>query len=135
MNRWNAGALSGAVAWMAALLVAAAIAWPATTQAQAGMTPQDLQYARLRVLQSPEILLDEQPARLSPGARIRHTSNLIALPASLTGQDLPVLFRREPGGLVHEAWVLREDEAAALQQAATPAARNETLARLLASRR
>jgi hypothetical protein len=74
----------------------------------------------MQVLQTPVILLDEQPARLSPGARIRNPMNLLLLPASITGQSLPVVFRRDPAGLVHEVWVLTEAEAATLLRSLGP---------------
>lgn len=60
----------------------------------------------LRVVAAPEILLDGKPARLSPGARIRGTNNLMVMSASLTGQDLKVLYTLEPTGLVHEVWIM-----------------------------
>ncbi|MEK9952461.1 MAG: hypothetical protein VW687_09930 [Curvibacter sp.] len=60
----------------------------------------------LRVVAPPEVLLDGKPARLSPGARIRGTNNLMVMSAALVGQDLKVLYTLEPLGLVHEVWIL-----------------------------
>lgn len=66
----------------------------------------------LRIVQPPEVLLNQQPARLAPGARIRSRNNLITMSASLMGEDLPVRYTRDPLGLVHEVWVLTAEEAA-----------------------
>ncbi len=66
----------------------------------------------LRIVQPPEVLLNKQPARLAPGARIRGRNNLITMSASLMGEDLPVRYTRDPLGLVHEVWVLTAEEAA-----------------------
>ncbi len=66
----------------------------------------------LRIVQPPEVLLNKQPARLAPGARIRSRNNLITMSASLMGEDLQVRYTRDPLGLVHEVWVLTAEEAA-----------------------
>jgi len=60
----------------------------------------------LRVVAPPDALLDGKPARLSPGARIRGTNNLLVMSAAVAGQDLKVLYTLEPMGLVHEVWIL-----------------------------
>lgn len=61
----------------------------------------------------PEALLDGQPVRLAPGARIRGEDNLLKVPASLAGQALPVHYTREAvSGLVLEVWVLNAVERA-----------------------
>ena len=66
----------------------------------------------LRVTQPPEVLLDGQPARLAPGARIRDRNNLLVVSGALIGQDLVVRYTRDPLGLLHEVWVLTAREAA-----------------------
>ncbi|WBY03730.1 hypothetical protein PE066_09420 [Ramlibacter tataouinensis] len=98
MNRWS-------------LALVAALAAAPTLQAQVIRTaPADVKPARLVVTAPPDITLDGQPDRLSPGARIRGTNNLVLLSGSVVGQTLPVVYRRDAAGLVHEAWVLTEDE-------------------------
>ena len=72
--------------------------------------PAAAQRGVLQVLQPPEVLLDGQAARLSPGARIRGRDNLLALSAALVGQSLSVRYVRDPQGLVHEVWLLTEAE-------------------------
>ncbi len=97
MNRW--------IAFPLAVLAACAV------QAQVvRMAPADVQPARLVVTAPPNVTLDGKADRLSPGARIRNTQNLQVLSGTIVGQDLPVVFRRDGAGLVHEVWVLSEDE-------------------------
>jgi hypothetical protein len=76
--------------------------------------PKDVRSGRLVVTAPPVITLDGKPERLSPGSRIRDTNNMLLLSGSVVGQSLPVLYRREPSGLVHEVWVLTPDEYARL---------------------
>lgn len=64
------------------------------------------------VVQPPNITINGQPARLSPGARIRNTNNALALSASLVNQALTVNYLRDGQGLVHEVWILNASEAA-----------------------
>ncbi len=64
-----------------------------------------------QVVQPPEVLLNGQADRLSPGARIRGADNMLQMSASLTGLKLLVHYTREPSGLVHEVWILTAAEA------------------------
>ena len=59
----------------------------------------------------PEVLLDSKADRLSPGARIRGADGMLAMSASLLGQTLPVMYTREPNGMLHDVWVMTELEA------------------------
>ncbi|MEI6803702.1 MAG: hypothetical protein WCK83_11115 [Burkholderiales bacterium] len=68
--------------------------------------PDKAQAATLVVTNAPEVLLNGQPDRLSPGARIRGSNNLLVLSASLTGKTLQVRYLREPQGQIHEVWIL-----------------------------
>ena len=95
--------------WM--LLPAAVLLAPVAAQAQiVRSAPADVRPARLKVTTPPQVTLDGKPDRLSPGARIRGTNNLMLLSGSVVGQALPVVYRRAAMGLVHEVWVLTEDE-------------------------
>lgn len=76
--------------------------------------PKDVKPGRMVVTAPPEISMDGKPDRLSPGARIRDTNNMLVLSGSVVGQSLPVVYRREPGGAVHEVWLLTADEYAKL---------------------
>ena len=65
----------------------------------------------LVVTAPPAIQINGRDERLSPGARIRSTSNTLAMSGSLVGQRLLVNYVRDPHGLVHEVWILTETEA------------------------
>lgn len=97
MNRWS-------------LPLVAALAAPALQAQVIRTAPADVKPARLVVTAPPQVTLDGQPDRLSPGARIRGTNNVVVLSGSVVGQALPVVYRRDAAGLVHEVWVLTEDE-------------------------
>jgi len=60
----------------------------------------------------PEVLLDGKAERLSPGARIRDTRNMLAMSGALVGQTLVVNYLRDGAGLLHEVWILTPEEAA-----------------------
>ena len=74
--------------------------------------PAKAERAVLQITQPPELLLNDQPGRLSPGARIRGTNNMVVMSALLIGQKVEVNLVREPAGEVHEVWILTEAEAA-----------------------
>ncbi|MGQ0711976.1 MAG: hypothetical protein ACT4NV_19775 [Rhodoferax sp.] len=83
-------------------------------QALVRQLPEKALIGTLQVIHPPEVLLNGQAARLSPGARIRSESNTLVLSASLAGQVLPVAYVLEPLGLVHEVWILNAAEHAAI---------------------
>jgi len=60
-----------------------------------------------------EVLLDGQPARLAPGTRIRNAQNMMAMSSSLTGQSYVVNYTRDGMGQVREIWILTQQEAKA----------------------
>lgn len=70
------------------------------------------------VLNTPEILLDGQNDRLSPGARIRSPQHMLMMPAAITGQNLLVNYTRDAAGLVREVWILTPQEAVAERESA-----------------
>lgn len=76
--------------------------------------------AAMVVTQPPEIEIDGKPERLSPGARIRDTNNMLVMSGSLVGKNYLVNMVREPLGLVHEVWILTEAEARLPRPAAPP---------------
>ncbi len=73
--------------------------------------PQALR-GTLVVTQPPHVTLDDKPAQLSPGARIKGANNLLVMSASLVGQELTVNYTTEQLGLIHEVWILNPAEAA-----------------------
>jgi hypothetical protein len=74
--------------------------------------PPQAQRGTLQITLPPDAILNGQAARLSPGARIRGTNNLLILSGALQGQALPVLYELEQHGLVHNVWILTPQEAA-----------------------
>ena len=101
---------------LSALLLAASL--PALAQNDApGDTLPGRQFPKavlrgdMVVLAPPEITLDGKPERLSPGARIRGTDNLLVMSGALVNQKLAVNYLREAAGQVHQVWILTEEEA------------------------
>ena len=65
----------------------------------------------LVVTTPPVITLDGKPDRLSPGARIRDTHNMLVMSGTLVNQKVVVNYLRESAGNVHEVWILNSEEA------------------------
>jgi hypothetical protein len=59
----------------------------------------------------PDIVLDGQPRRLAPAARIFNQDNLVELPAALRGRDLAVCYTENADGDVDRVWLLTPEEA------------------------
>jgi len=133
MNRCKSPRISALAVALAALLVAPAVALhcgnaaaqlvePSATQNEAenggrNFPPGTLR-GRFMIVNAPEIQLDGQPERLSPGARIRSAERMLVMPASITGQNLLVNYTRDAAGLVREVWILSPDEARAKRASA-----------------
>lgn len=119
MNRWiNARAAGLGLALGCALPIPAlaqvTLGAEAVTDSVIRQAPTGVLPARMVVTLPPQITLNGVVDRLSPGARIRDTRNLMALSGTLAGQNLPVVYRRDAAGLVHEVWLLTEAEYAKL---------------------
>ena len=117
MNRCSPapiGAFFTARARRAGLLLTLALAASPFAQAEAlpRAFPDTALRGKMTVTQPPEIVLDGQPARLSPGSRIRNVNNTLALSGTLVGQQLTVNYTRDSYGLVHEVWILSPNEIA-----------------------
>ncbi len=94
-------------------LAAALLAAPAIAQDLPQRIPPMAANAKrgeLVVTTPPEILLNGQPARLSPGARIRGPNNLLVLSGTVVGQTLQVRYLPDTSGLVHQVWILNNAE-------------------------
>lgn len=114
--------------WIRLLAITLTLACgPAFSQTLQRDAPRDVTPGRLVITLPPEATLDSKPARLSPGARIRNTQNMQVLSGSLVGQNLPVLYKQDPLGLVHEVWLLTEDEYTALTKAPVTPGNPESL--------
>jgi hypothetical protein len=74
--------------------------------------PPAAQRGVMVITQPPVVVLNDKADRLSPGARIHGTNNMLVMSGSIIGQKLLVNFVREPGGLLQEVWILTDAEAA-----------------------
>ena len=72
--------------------------------------PKAALLGRLLVQQPPDVLLNGQPTRLAPGARLRDENNQIAMSGALMGQAFPVKYLLDSSGLISQAWILTADE-------------------------
>ena len=103
-----------------ALTAAACLAAPAAAQVQRAF-PQDALRGAIVIGVAPEIQLNDVPARLAPGARIRDANNMVAVPSGLIGGRYLVNYTVDTSGLVKEVWILRPEEAAVRPWPTTPA--------------
>ena len=94
------------------LFIALALVLPGLALAQGirREAPKDVVLGKMVVTAPPQITLDGKPDRLSPGSRIRDLNNMLVLSGGLVGKPLPVVYRRDAAGLVHEAWILTDEE-------------------------
>jgi hypothetical protein len=93
----------------------AAVAIPVSVAAQDVVQrpfPQTALRGQIAFGIAPEIVLNGQPARLAPGARLHGTNNLLMAPGALVGAKAVVNYTFEINGLVQEVWILRPDEQA-----------------------
>lgn len=102
MNRWIRTALLGLT-----LAGTAAVAQITTIRgAPVGVKP-----ALIAVSATPPIIqVDGKDDRLSPGARIRDRDNRLVLSGTLAGRQVYSVYKRDAAGLVHEVWLLNEEE-------------------------
>jgi hypothetical protein len=102
MNRWIPTALLG-------LSLAA---FTANAQIESiRSAPRDVKPAIIAVSATPPIIqVDGKADRFSPGARIRDRDNRLVLTGTLAGKSVYTIYKRDPVGLVHEVWLLNEEE-------------------------
>lgn len=114
MNRCLSLPLPHPAAWRLRLF-AALLCVGASAMAQDTVRPfpAKAQRGAMQITLPPELLMNGQVERLSPGARIRDANNMMVMSGALAGQTLLVNFVREPLGLVHEVWILNAAEVAA----------------------
>ncbi|WP_234413901.1 hypothetical protein [Ideonella sp. A 288] len=111
-----------AVRWAtAAPAIVASMLLAGTAAAQAPRPfPANALRGTLEVNQGPEVLLNGQPARLSPGSRIRGENNLLVLSGALAGQKVVVHYTLETMGMVHNVWILTAEEMSRKPWPSTP---------------
>jgi len=97
---------------LTAALALTAAPWSAAQTQPVRNFPDSALRAKMVVVQPPEITLNGEPARLSPGSRIRSQNNTLVLSGTLVGQEVLVNYVRDSLGLVHEVWMLNPAEAA-----------------------
>ena len=106
------------------LLAATSLPLLAPLSVQAQGTPRTFPESALRgklvVTLPPEVSLNGKPDRLSPGARIHDTNNLLVMSGGLINRELVVNYVRDGHGLIHEVWILTPQEAA-MKRPARPA--------------
>ncbi len=103
------------IAWALTACLTAGLLVPTASIGETAMRPFPASAKRgtFEVKAPPEVLIDGTPARLSPGARIRGTNNMLVMSGQIIGKSLTVNYTRDPLGAVHEVWILTEAEAAA----------------------
>ena len=106
MNRW----ILTLTVPLAALLMSTASAQTEDVRPNIRQFPKDAKRGELVMLTAPEITLDSKPDRLSPAVRIRDIHNNLVLSGTLTNQKLVVNYLRDNIGLVHNVWVLNNEE-------------------------
>jgi hypothetical protein len=83
----------------------------ALAQTYARQFPTAAKRGILEVTQPPYVLLNGAQQQLSPGARVRGTTNTTVMSGSLVGQRLLVNYLLNLQGQVHEVWILTDAEA------------------------
>ena len=95
------------------------MALPAAAQVQRNF-PQNALRGSMVFGIFPEILLNGNLARLSPGTRIRKDDNMLAMPSTMLGGPFLVNYTIDFGGTVKDVWVLTPGEAAVQPWPTTP---------------
>ena len=104
-----------------ALLLAALSAAPLPVAAQLQRNfPATALRGELRLTQPPEALLNNRPARLAPGSRIRGADNMLVMSGTIAGTPLLVHYTLDTSGLVLDVWVLTPVEAVRKPWPVTP---------------
>jgi hypothetical protein len=104
---------------LSALLLTAAAVTSAIAQQPRAFPPTALR-GELLITNPPEVQLNGQPARLSPGARIRGSNNLIQVSGAAIGQRQVVHYTLDGFGQLRDVWVLTAEEQARKPWPTTP---------------
>ena len=108
MNRWNRPAK--AFLLLCALHLYGQGTPQAFAQSLAREFPAGVNRGLMVVGMPPDVTINGRPARLSPGARIRGTNNMLLMSAGLSGQTFPVVYLRDASGALREVWILNDAE-------------------------
>lgn len=102
MNRWIS------TACVALAFAATTVSAQITTERGA---PLNVKPAIIAVSATPPIIqVDGKDDRFSPGARIHDRDNRLVLTGTLAGQTVYTVYKRDQAGLVHEVWLLNQEE-------------------------
>ena len=94
-----------------ALLAATLLACAAPAAAQATRHfPASALRGEIVVTAPPELLLNQRPARLAPGARLRGVDNMLLMSGAAVNQRLLVNYTLDLQGQLLEVWVLNAAE-------------------------
>ena len=106
---------------VATLLLAVVLAGGAFAQTVQRSFPANALRGQISFGQPPEVLVNGQPARLSPAARIRGLNNLLVMSGALMGQqNVIVNYVLDSLGLVQDVWILTDKERARQPWPTTP---------------
>lgn len=94
---------------LAAAVLAMAAAAPACAQV-ARSFPADALRGEATFGVAPDLTLDGKPQRLAPGSRIHGLDNMLVMSGALVGKKATVNYTLDTYGLLHDVWLLREDE-------------------------
>jgi hypothetical protein len=96
---------------LALVILALAIAMDAAAQTRPVALPPNAVYGELKAFDYPMAKIGDRSLRLSPGARIFDTQNLIIQPVAAP-QQASVMYRLDINGNVSDIWLLTPEEAA-----------------------
>ncbi len=105
-------------AGLSVLLASAASAQPSPNPNR--VFPATALRGEIAVGQPPALLLNGQPARLAPGARVRGTDNMLLLQARLSGVRAVVHYTTDLEGALLDVWLLTPAELARRPWPTTP---------------
>lgn len=75
--------------------------------------PAEAKKGSLTMIEYPMVMLDEEPARLAPGAIIRNEQNLIVVPGALPPEvEFKVRYFVDTNGELSRIWILTQEEIA-----------------------
>lgn len=100
-----------ALATLAGAALALSAPFAAQAQSHRQFSPQTLR-GEFLLVQTPDVLLNGKPSKLSPGTRMYGDTNLLQQPASLAGQKLTVHYTVAPDGQILDVWLLNPVELA-----------------------
>ncbi|MBE7420595.1 MAG: hypothetical protein HS128_23105 [Ideonella sp.] len=98
--------------WVVALLTGFMLIAGATAQTVKRNFPANALRGGIAFGQPPEVVLNGQPTRLSPGARIHGLNNMLVMSGALVGGSAVVNYVVDSLGLVQEVWILTDAERA-----------------------